>query len=74
MLGREFFDDFCPTLCVRTVIFNYDFEWAPIDTAFIIDDFGGSFGNALIPATVRRANASAVELHADLDRFGRLRL
>ncbi|MNF02742.1 hypothetical protein D3C80_2019390 [compost metagenome] len=74
VLGREFFDDFCTAFGVGTIVFNDNFQRASVNAAFVVDDFGSGLCNTLIPATVGCADAGAVELHADLDRFRSLRL
>src|SRR5690606_8199102 len=74
VLANEFFDHFRAARSVGAVILDDDLDRPAIDAAGFVDQLYGGGSGAIVPAAIGRADAGAVALEADADRFGRLRL
>ena len=66
-LGGEFFHHFGTTLGIGRVVFEDDLDGAAIDAAGIVHDLERGLRGAFIPAAIGGADASAVQLEAQLD-------
>ena len=61
-------------LGVGAVVLEDDLHGAAVDAALLVQDLERGHGGALVPAAVGGADAGAVELEAEADGLGGLRL
>ena len=73
-VGGELLDHLGAALGVGAVVLEDDLDRAAVDAAGVVEDLERGGGGALVPAAVGGADAGAVELEAEADRLGGLRL
>ena len=73
-VGGELLHHLGAALGVGAVVLEDDLDRAAVDAAGVVQDLERGRGGALVPAAVGGADAGAVELEAEADRLGGLRL
>ena len=73
-LGGEFLDDLGPTLGIGAVIGRHDLHRPSVDATGIVDSLGRSLRRSVIPSSVGGTYAGPVNLEAEPDRLGGVRL
>ena len=74
VLAGEFLDHLGAALGVRAVILGDDFDLATGNAASFVDQLRRGLGGAVVPAAITGADAGAVQLEAQPQRFRCLRL
>ena len=74
VLGGELLDHLGAALGVGAVVLEDDLDRAAVDAAGVVQHLERGGGGALVPAAVGGADAGAVQLEAEADRLGGLRL